>query len=102
VSVFAIDFDRVIHRQSRGWQDGEIYDPPVDGSKEIIQGLKDSGNEIIIFTAREKLDPVKKWLQSHGFPDIPVTNRKPLASYYIDDRAIHFRSWKNIKEKFLK
>ena len=33
----AIDFDGVIHKNSKGYYDGTIYDEPVEGSLEAIK-----------------------------------------------------------------
>ncbi|MBM3911614.1 MAG: hypothetical protein FJ350_01245, partial [Sphingomonadales bacterium] len=48
----AIDFDGVLHRYSEGWKDGQIYDEPVEGSREALQAMKDMGWKIYIFSTR--------------------------------------------------
>ena len=45
-----IDLDGTIHKYSKGWNGGEIYDPPFEGSIDAIKWLKNQGFEIIIFT----------------------------------------------------
>ena len=47
-----IDLDGTIHKFSKGWTGGDIYDPPFEGSIDAIKWLKKQGFEIIIFTAR--------------------------------------------------
>jgi len=47
-----IDLDKTIHKYSKDYQDGTIYDDPFDGAKEAIDWLKDQGYEIVIFTTR--------------------------------------------------
>jgi hypothetical protein len=103
MKTIAIDFDGVVHAYSHGWQDGEIYDDPMSG---LIMGLAKlvPHYRLVIFTARHDLDAVRTWLKSHRldhyFAD--VTNRKPAAAIYLDDRAVRFISWdqalKDIKE----
>lgn len=34
--TISIDFDGVIHQYSKGWQNGEIYDPPIRGAARFI------------------------------------------------------------------
>ena len=108
--TIAVDFDGVIHRYSRGWDDGSIYDPPIEGA---IEGLRTLMLDFAVFvhTTRNPV-PVAKWLWEQGLdaradtPDDPapaefwstrgmllVTNRKLPAVAYIDDRAIRFVSW---------
>lgn len=98
--IVCIDFDQVIHRYSKGWFDGTVYDEPVDGAKETIEGLIKQGYQIIISTARKDLTPVSVWLKKYDFPAaITVTNTKPYAQVYIDDKALHFQDWnQTIKE----
>ena len=45
----AIDFDGVIHKNSKGYYDGTIYDEPVEGSLEAIKKLSKK-HDIVIFT----------------------------------------------------
>lgn len=106
VATVAIDFDGVIHRYSRGWGDGTIYDEPMSGAIEGIKRLQEQ-YAVFVFTSRE-VEQVIPWLAAHGLdvaPDGPpypqfwngrqilVTNRKLPAVAYVDDRAVVFSSW---------
>lgn len=50
--VICVDFDGVIHRYSKGWQDGAIYDPPMKGAKEELKRLVSKDYKVIIVTTR--------------------------------------------------
>lgn len=91
--TLAIDFDGVLHGYRNGWQGGTIYDLPVDGAIEAWGKLKSLGFNLVVFTARVDLEPVEAWMEK-WFGEKPlVTNQKPLALFYIDDRALTFRNW---------
>lgn len=111
--TIAIDFDGVIHRYSEGWEDGSIYDEPIEGAREAIRRLKRKGFKIVIFTTR--LNPkfneinegvrncyqdIYNWLKKHLIEFDELTNNKPPAIAYIDDRAIRFTNWKDILNYF--
>lgn len=98
LKTLAVDLDGVLHRYSRGWSGGEMYDEPVQGAVEAITELV-KGWQVVVFTARAELEPVREWLAKHGFPPLEVTNRKPPAWAYIDDRAIEFKDWKACLER---
>ncbi len=59
--TIAIDFDGVIHKYSKGWQDGEIYDEPIEGSFEAIKAFMDAGYCVFILSTRSAAQ-IKKWL----------------------------------------
>lgn len=116
----ALDFDGVIHRYSRGWQGGKIYDPPMPGAIEAIQEIMEV-EAVVVFTARTDLNAVRDWLSARDIECITqdqwdaerpvrehqnafwndrervlITNRKPAARHYLDDRAVKFtpeRGW---------
>lgn len=109
--TIGVDFDGVVHKYSRGWQHGVIYDEPVEGSIEAVKETM-AVEPVFIFTARDDLDAVAKWLSERGIPTITthewaalhqghptfwgsndvvlVTNRKLPARAYLDDRAVKF------------
>lgn len=89
----ALDFDGVLHKYSRKWHDGTIYDAPVKGAVEAVKELAERF-DLIIFTCREQPDEIKTWVKEHFGLDIAVTCGKPHADMYIDDRGYHFDgSW---------
>lgn len=90
--TIAIDFDGVLHAYSKGWQDGSIYDDPMPGAINACKALA-INFDLVVFTTREDIGAVSGWLSGHRFPSITVTNKKPLAVVYIDDRALRFTSW---------
>ena len=101
----AIDFDGVIHRSSKGFLDGTVYDEPIEGAIDAVKKLSEKFT-IIIFTAKAKTDRplvngktgaelVWEWLESYGIAKHvkEVTSEKPRAIAYIDDKGIRFESW---------
>jgi len=106
-----IDLDGVIHRYSKGFHNGTLYDGVMPGAKEFIDSMKDM-YEIVIFTARiskspnrfaprTKVKEVKEWLDKHDIYYDDITSDKLPAIAYIDDRAIEFRGdWNYVRERF--
>jgi hypothetical protein len=92
--TLAVDFDGVIHAYSKGWQGGEIYDEPVEGCAEALRQLS-KRYEMVVFTARHNLEDVHKYLVRHSIRHHfkEITNRKPQAEVYLDDRGLKFLTW---------
>lgn len=106
----SIDFDGVIHKCSKGYYDGTIYDEPVDGAYEALETLSKS-YVVIINTCKSKPDRglvsgktgtqlVWEWLEKHGMSKFvsKVTSEKPRAVAYIDDKGLCFKDWKTTLE----
>ena len=68
------------------------------GAVESLLTLHRQGDIIIIFTARDRVQPVEEWLQYFGIPYSRVTNIKEPCDAYIDNKAIRFTSWKQVME----
>jgi hypothetical protein len=101
----SIDFDGVIHKCSKGYFDGTIYDDPIEGSYEALEKIS-SRFTIIICTCKAKPDRglvngktgielVWEWLEKHDMSKFvsKVTSEKPRAVAYIDDKGITFNNW---------
>lgn len=101
----AIDFDGVIHKSSKGFLDGTVYDEPVEGAIEAVKELSKKYT-IVVFTAKAKTDRplvngktgaelVWEWLKKYNIDSYvkEVTSEKPRAVAYIDDKGLRFESW---------
>lgn len=92
--TIAFDFDGVIHRYSKGWCNGDIYDTPVNGIKQLINELRSNGIKVVIFTTRavgiRSKGDIRAWLRKYDIFVDEITSRKPIAKIYVDDRAINF------------
>ena len=101
----AIDFDGVIHKNSRGFYDGTIYDVPIEGSREALELLSKKYN-IVLCTCKAKpdrglvngktgIEMVWAWLEKYDMSQFvtKVTAEKPRAVAYIDDKGIRFNDW---------
>jgi hypothetical protein len=110
----AIDFDGVIHKNSKGFYDGTVYDEPVEGTYKALNQLS-KNYKLIIFSAKARTDRplingktgvelIWEWLEKHNLKKFisDVVSEKPRALYYIDDKAIHFKSWNNVLNKIKK
>ena len=106
-----IDFDGVIHKCSKGYYDGTIYDDPIEGTYNALKELSKKYT-LIVYTCKAKPDRglvdgktgtqlVWEWLEKHNMSQFisKVTAEKPRAVAYIDDKAISFESWDNTIKK---
>ena len=104
----AIDFDGVIHKSSKSFHDGTIYDDPVDGVGEALKQLS-KDYTLIIYTCKANPDRplvngktgielIWEWLEKYGFDGYieDITYTKPNAKYYIDDKAVRFTNWDSV------
>lgn len=109
--TICVDFDGVIHSYTHGWQNGEVYGDLIEGSKECMKFFIDKGYRVVILTARiqpkysdseEQKGKMTEWLTKNGFlldqHYHEVTNNKPSAIMYIDDKAVRFTNWREMKE----
>ena len=103
-----IDFDGVIHRCSKGYYDGTIYDEPIDGSYKALEQLSKKYT-LIVYTCKAKPDRglvngktgtelVWDWLEKHNMSKFvsKVTSEKPRAMAYIDDKGVTFNNWEQV------
>jgi hypothetical protein len=106
-NTLAIDFDGVIHKNSKGFHDGTIYDDLIEGTKEALEELSKK-YRLVIFSAKARKDRplindktgiqlIWEYLHKHELDSYvdTVTSEKPRAFAYIDDRGIRFTNWKD-------
>lgn len=98
--TICIDFDGVIAEYSK-WKGKGFFGNPLPVAKEKISLLKEQGWKIIIHTTRSETDLIKSYLISHRIPFDYINHNpenidqgcnlgKPLATVYLDDRAVCF------------
>jgi len=103
--VLAIDFDGVIHKNSKGYFDGTIYDKPIDGAIKSIKKLSKK-YKIILFTfkghpkrplvnGKNGIELCWDWLKKHEIDSYisDIVWGKPNAKIYIDDKGYRFENW---------
>lgn len=91
--TIVFDFDGVIHRYSKGWSDGSIYDIPTPGIREVIDTLRKDYKVVVVSTrckTEEGIVEVRKWLFRNQIQVDDVVDIKPPAIVYVDDRGLKF------------
>jgi hypothetical protein len=106
--TIAVDLDGVILKYVDPWEGIYHFGDPEPGAAEALGRLKELGYKIVIYTTRnnamanhngghnalELTALVQNQLEKHGIPYDFIALFKPLARYYIDDRAIrHAGDW---------
>lgn len=103
--AIAIDLDGVIFKYDE-WKGIDHFGEPIEGVKKSLRYLKYSlGYRIEIYTTRMNKqinkgygnyrlrDKIFKALSKHKIPFDSIALAKPIAEFYIDDRAIRFKNW---------
>ena len=106
--TICIDFDGTIVEEAQYPAIGQIK----PGAKDVITELYNAGYEIVIYSCRnnpmisrqvERFNQMVDFLSREGIPFHRIClDPKPVAVFYIDDRAIRFSSWAKAREALLK
>ena len=102
--VLATDFDGVIHNPTKR-KPGYKLGTPMEGAVEALAEIKAYEHRIIVFcywaSTPAGVKAITDWMDYFKLPYDEVTNIKPDADYYIDNKAIRFESWQQTM-RFLK
>ncbi len=109
--IAAIDLDGIILEDFDGEFDQEKFGDTKEGAKKGLQELWERGFEIVVWTCRGNLEPVRQVLEEREIPydyinyhPLPfmdnAISRKVYADLYIDDRGLGCpTSWDKIIEE---
>jgi hypothetical protein len=72
---------------------------PIQDAKEMIDKLREKYN-VILFTSRgeDEKEKLIEHLKQHEIEYDELNMNKPIAEFYIDDRALRFDSWDKIDQ----
>ena len=106
VRTVAVDLDGCLARYSGEWRGPAHIGEPLPGAVEAMAALVEMAFHVVVFTCRIELNEkwvdglpreeliriVEDWLRDNAFPaemSVWTEGGKPMAEYYLDDRAIH-------------
>lgn len=94
--LLAVDFDGVIHNPN-DVKPGYKLGQPIHGAAIALNQYKKDGAIITIYSVwadtEQKCEAMSKWCRYFGIPYDFITNKKPVADFYIDNNGIRFESW---------
>jgi FMN phosphatase YigB (HAD superfamily) len=93
--IAAVDFDGVIH-DFKNPVPHRRMGPPLPGAKEGLEELRRRGYELVIFTVwgdEKGQKTISDFMNYYELPFDSITNIKPNAAFYLDDKAVRFTDW---------
>jgi hypothetical protein len=93
----AVDMDGVICSEERTFE--RSLAQPLPGAVEGLKWLRAQGHTVVIYTARGWAEQrmTADWLAKNGIEHDLLVMGKPVSDVWIDDRAIRFRSWDQVR-----
>jgi hypothetical protein len=96
--TFAIDFDGVVHKYSKGWQDGSIYDGEMESALKSIGKIFARGHRAFVFSSRSSRQ-INSWLNDQlwywdAFNQTPTLGDDLEKVYIYGYRSCVIPFWK--------
>lgn len=86
-----MDFDGVIHDTLHPLE-GKRMGAPMDGARTALQKIS-LKFDVVVYSVRPDPNVISDWMKFYGIPFSRITNIKPQAVLYIDDKALRFTDW---------
>ena len=96
-----IDLDGVLADYDH-YRGKHIVGEPLPGGQEAMMTLHEKYWVVVLSARANKpsgIEWIENWLRQHGIYFDEVTDRKPPAIAYVDDRAIKFINWRDTINK---
>ena len=102
--IIAIDFDHTICDTAHPIP-GRRMGPPMEGVKDALRELRANGHTIIVHTVwgdEKGRKTIADFMNYYELPFNEITNIKPLASFYVDDKAVRFEgNWEETLKRLV-
>lgn len=93
--IIACDFDNVIHDQKNPIPVRRMGGV-IEGTEDALRKLKRKGHTIIVHTVwgdEKGKQTIADFMKYYHLPYDSITNEKPRADCYLDDKAVRFTNW---------
>lgn len=91
--TLAIDLDGVLHDHLNP-KPGRRMGLPMEGAVNAMIRLKQLGHTLIIHSVwGDRRKVIADWCDYYSIPYDDITNIKPEAAVYLDDKALAFTTW---------
>ena len=91
IPTICLDFDGVMNTYD-GWKGEDELFQPREGLRDFLEKLQENNYRVVVHSTR---GPAKiiSWLVKHNLGELiqEVTDKKPIALVYLDDRALLFK-----------
>jgi hypothetical protein len=96
----AVDLDGVICSEERTFE--RMLARPLAGAAEFLKWLRAQGYTVVVYTARSWAEHrmTVEWLRQHELEYDLLVMGKPVCDIWIDDRAIRFQNWEQVRQEF--
>jgi hypothetical protein len=90
--TIAFDFDGVIHKYSKGWQDGTIYDTISEEWIKLVNELLEAGHGVFIMSTRSKRQ-IYRYMKQKYYDITPEMEGLPCTNIWRTGFSFRVMPW---------
>ncbi|MGH3431044.1 MAG: 5' nucleotidase, NT5C type [Mycobacteriales bacterium] len=93
--ILNVDLDGTICTEEQTFE--RALAKPIPGAREALAAMIEAGHTVVVYSSRSwsELKMTEAWLREHAIPYSGLHLGKPVADFFIDDRAVRFTDWRS-------